>query len=60
VTSSDFPEARSAGRVSFVSPVLDPGSGTVQVLVKVRRDPKGILRPGMAVQLHFAGAAASP
>ena len=60
VTSSDFPEARSAGRVSFVSPVLDPGSGTVQVLVKVRRDPKGILRPGMAVQLGFGGVPTTP
>ena len=60
VAASDFPETRSAGRVIFVSPVLDPGSGTVQVLVKVRRDPKGILRPGMAVQLGFSGAPATP
>jgi len=60
VAASDFPETRSAGRVIFVSPVLDPGSGTVQVLVKVRRDPKGILRPGMAVQLGFGGVPATP
>ena len=60
VAASDFPETHSAGRVIFVSPVLDPGSGTVQVLVKVRRDPKGILRPGMAVQLGFSGAPATP
>ncbi len=60
VHAPDFPEALSTGRVSFVSPVLDPGSGTVQVIVRVRRDPKGTLRPGMAVQLGFGGAPARP
>ncbi len=60
VAARDFPDVRSTGRVSFVSPVLDPGSGTVQVLVKVRRDPKGILRPGMAVDLGFGGAPPKP
>lgn len=60
VVARDFPDVRSTGRVSFVSPVLDPGSGTVQVLVKVRRDPKGILRPGMAVDLGFGGAPTKP
>jgi len=60
VVSKELPEARSTGRVSFVSPVLDPGSGSVQVVVRVKRDPGKLLRPGMAVQLLFAGAAASP
>jgi len=60
VAAHEFPDVRSTGRVSFVSPVLDPGSGTVQVLVKVRRDPKGILRPGMAVDLGFGGAPPKP
>lgn len=60
VVARDFPDVRSAGRVSFVSPVLDPGSGTVQVMVKVRRDPQGILRPGMAVDLGFGGAPPKP
>jgi len=60
VVAREFPDVRSTGRVSFVSPVLDPGSGTVQVLVKVRRDPKGILRPGMAVDLGFGGAPPKP
>jgi membrane fusion protein (multidrug efflux system) len=49
----DFPEARSSGHVSFISPVIDPGSGTVQVIVQVKRDPKKVLRPGMAVRLTF-------
>ena len=59
VVSKELPEARSTGRVSFVSPVLDPGSGSVQVVVRVKRDPGKLMRPGMAVQLLFAGAAAS-
>ncbi len=50
------PDGSSTGRVTFVSPVVDPASGTVQVIVKVRRDPKRILRPGVAVQLAFGPA----
>jgi membrane fusion protein, multidrug efflux system len=53
VEAPDFPEARSTGRVAFLSPVIDPGSGTVQVIVQVKRDSKKVLRPGMAVRLTF-------
>jgi RND family efflux transporter MFP subunit len=53
VEAPDFPEARSSGHVSFISPVIDPGSGTVQVIVQVRRDPRKLLRPGLAVRLTF-------
>ncbi len=53
VEAPDFPETRSSGHVSFISPVIDPGSGTVQVIVQVRRDPRRLLRPGMAVRLTF-------
>ncbi len=60
VEAPDFPGARSSGRVSFISPVIDPGSGTVQVIVRVPRDPKNVLRPGMAVKLTFHAAAARP
>ncbi|MDL2716793.1 MAG: efflux RND transporter periplasmic adaptor subunit [Acidobacteriota bacterium] len=49
----DFAEAHASGQVSFISPVIDPGSGTVQVIVRVKRDPKKVLRPGMAVRLTF-------
>jgi membrane fusion protein (multidrug efflux system) len=58
VEAPDFPDARSNGRVSFISPVVDPGSGTVQVMVRVQRDAKNVLRPGMAVRLTFRAAAA--
>jgi len=60
VVSKDLPDARSTGRVSFVSPVLDPGSGSVQVVIRIKRDPAKLLRPGMAVQLVFAAAATAP
>lgn len=60
VASKELSEARSTGRVSFVSPVLDPGSGSVQIMVRVKRDPGKLLRPGMAVQLVFTGATAAP
>ena len=62
VAAADFPEARSSGRVTFVSPVVDPASGTVQVIVKVTRDVRKVMRPGLAVKLTFetaAGATAS-
>jgi membrane fusion protein (multidrug efflux system) len=62
VAVTDFPETRSSGRVTFVSPVVDPASGTVQVIVKVTRDVRKVMRPGLAVKLTFetaAGAAAS-
>jgi membrane fusion protein (multidrug efflux system) len=60
VVARDLPNVRSTGRVAFVSPVLDPGSGSVQIVVSVRRDPGKLLRPGMAVQLLFVPAAVAP
>ena len=57
VSATEFPDVRAAGRVSFVSPVVDPASGTIQVLVKVPRDAKRILRPGLGVKLVFASPA---
>lgn len=57
VTAGEFADVKVAGRVSFVSPVVDPASGTIQVLVKVPRDAKKILRPGLAVKLAFASPA---
>jgi Cu(I)/Ag(I) efflux system membrane fusion protein len=57
VSSAEFPDVRTTGRVSFVSPVVDPASGTIQVLVRVPRDAKRVLRPGLGVKLVFAPAA---
>ena len=60
VVARDLPEVRSKGRVTFVSPIVDPGSGSIQVVVRVKRDPGKLLRPGMAVQLLFEEAATAP
>lgn len=57
VSATEFPDVRAAGRVSFVSPVVDPASGTIQVLVRVPRDAKRVLRPGLGVKLVFAPSA---
>jgi RND family efflux transporter MFP subunit len=55
VTADRFPDVKTTGEVQFVSPTVDPASGTFQVIVRVRRDPaKAVLRPGLAVQVRFA------
>ena len=57
VVPDNFPKARTTGSVQFISPAVDPASGTFQVVVAVHRDPsQPVLRPGMAVKVHFAGA----
>jgi RND family efflux transporter MFP subunit len=54
-----FPDAKTTGQIHFISPVLDPASGTFQVLVRVRRDPaKTALRPGLAVLVKFPAGGA--
>ena len=54
VVPDNFPKSRTTGVVQFISPSVDPGSGTFQVVVLVRRDPsQPVLRPGVAVKVHF-------
>ena len=54
VVAERFPDVKTTGEVQFVSPTVDPASGTFQVIVRVRRDPaKPVLRPGLAVQVRF-------
>jgi membrane fusion protein (multidrug efflux system) len=49
-----FPQARTTGTVEFISPTVDPASGTFQVIIRVRREPaRSILRPGLAVQVRL-------
>ena len=58
VVPVNFPEARTSGTVEFISPTVDPSSGTFQVIIHVRRDPaRGVLRPGLAVEVRVPGAA---
>jgi RND family efflux transporter MFP subunit len=49
-----FPDARTTGRVQFISPTVDAASGTFQVIIRVRREPsRAVLRPGLAVKVQF-------
>lgn len=45
------------GRITLISPALDPGSTTVEVWVRLE-NPKGNLRPGTAVHVSIAGRTA--
>jgi multidrug efflux pump subunit AcrA (membrane-fusion protein) len=45
------------GKITLVSPALDPGSTTVEVWVRLE-NPKGNLRPGTAVHVSIAGRTA--
>jgi len=42
------------GRITLISPALDPGSTTVEIWVRIE-NPKGVLRPGTAVHVNVAG-----
>lgn len=55
VVAERFPDVRTTGEVQFISPTVDAGSGTFQVVIRVRREPaRTVLRPGIAVKVRFA------
>jgi membrane fusion protein, multidrug efflux system len=54
ITSADLPDARYTSKVVEVSPVVDPSSGTIEVLAEIV-GARGDLRPGMTVVVHIAG-----
>jgi len=45
------------GKITLISPALDPGSTTVEIWVRID-NPKGQLRPGTAVHVTLAGRTA--
>jgi RND family efflux transporter MFP subunit len=53
LSSPDIPAETRIAKVIEVSPVVDPSSGTIEVLVEIV-GPRGQLRPGMTVALHVA------
>jgi RND family efflux transporter MFP subunit len=60
VVPDNFPKARTTGVVQYISPTVDAASGTFQVIVQVLRAPtRSILRPGLAVKVHFNNAGRS-
>jgi RND family efflux transporter MFP subunit len=52
VTSPDAPGEKHTARVKQVSPVVDPSSGTLDVLVELL-DDRGSLRPGMTASVRL-------
>ncbi len=55
IVAERFPDVRTTGEIVFISPTIDAGSGTFQVVLRVRREPgKTVLRPGLAVKVRFA------
>jgi len=53
LTTPDYPALRQRGRIVRVSPVVDPASGSVQVIGEVVR-PSPLLKPGMSMQVRLA------
>jgi len=52
VTTPDVPGETHVARVKEISPVVDPSSGTFEVLVELTGD-RGALRPGMTANLKL-------
>lgn len=53
LTTADYPGLHQAGRIFRVSPVVDPASGSVQVIGAVEH-PSRLLKPGMTMQVRLA------
>jgi membrane fusion protein, multidrug efflux system len=51
LTSPDVPQETHTARIKEVSPVVDPSSGTFDVLAELQ-GPRGELRPGMTASVH--------
>ena len=54
ITSPDLPAAAHSAKIVELSPVIDPSSGTIEVLAQITGS-RGDLRPGMSVEVHIAG-----
>src|SRR5438105_6340276 len=53
----NFPQARTTGTIEFISPTVDPASGTFQVVIRVRREAsRTVLRPGLSVEIRLPAA----
>jgi len=52
ITSTDAPGEKHTAKVKQVSPVVDPSSGTFEVLVELVGE-RGAMRPGMTASVHL-------
>ncbi len=53
LTTADYPGLHQLGRIVRVSPVVDPASGSIQVIGGVVH-PSPLLKPGMTMQVRLA------
>lgn len=53
LSTADYPDLHQLARIVRVSPVVDPASGSVQVVGAVVR-PSRLLKPGMSMQVRLA------
>ena len=53
LTTADYPGLRQSARILRVSPVVDPASGSVQVIGAVAH-PSPLLKPGMSMRVRLA------
>jgi RND family efflux transporter MFP subunit len=53
LTTADYPSLRQSARILRVSPVVDPASGSVQVIGSVIH-ASPLLKPGMSMQVRLA------
>jgi membrane fusion protein, multidrug efflux system len=53
LTTADYPNLHQPARILRVSPVVDPASGSVQVIAAVI-SPSPLLKPGMSMQVRLA------
>lgn len=52
LTSPDVPQEQHLAKIIAVSPVVDPSSGTIEILVELA-GPRGALRPGMTASVRL-------
>ncbi|MBZ5646757.1 MAG: efflux RND transporter periplasmic adaptor subunit [Acidobacteriia bacterium] len=52
VISASAPEIKHAAKVILISPVVDPSSGTIEVVAELTGDP-GEMRPGMTANVRL-------
>ena len=59
IVPTNFPEARAPGTIDFIGPTVDAASGTFEVIVRVRKNGKSVMRPGMAVSVKVGSSTSS-
>jgi membrane fusion protein (multidrug efflux system) len=53
LTTTDYPDLKQAAKVFRVSPVVDPASGSIEVIGSLQK-PSPLLKPGMSMQVKLS------